>query len=276
MSSTARAAARTGPERQRARGAWPGSPGAMARPRLSWWRSWLPGSWPPSCSASRITSCRRRARSSERWSTAGAARRERQRVTLTEVLLGFAIAVAAGLLTASCLHFSRIARAALYPWLIGSQTVPVVVITPVLAIIFGYTLTPKLILVALLCFFPIVVATLDGLAAVDPDLVRLMRTLYGNRWAIFRRVELPAALPSMFTGLRLSAAYAATAAVFGEYSGSSDGLGHVMRQAVPQLQSALVFAAIALLSAMSVALFVLVTVLERLLVGWAHEGKKVR
>ncbi|ADP78443.1 ABC transporter permease [Frankia inefficax] len=197
-------------------------------------------------------------------------------VTLTEVLLGFAIAVAAGLVTASCLHFSRIARAALYPWLIGSQTVPVVVIAPVLAIIFGYTLTPKLILVALLCFFPIVVATLDGLAAVEPDLVRLMRTLYGSRWAIFRRVELPAALPSMFTGLRLSAAYAATAAVFGEYSGSSDGLGHVMRQAVPQLQSALVFAAIALLSAMSVALFVLVTVLERLLVGWAHEGKKVR
>jgi len=78
----------------------------------------------------------------------------------------------------------------------------------------------------------------------------------------------------VFTGLRLSAAYAATAAVFGEYAGSSDGLGHVMRQAVPQLQSALVFAAIVLLSAMSLALFVLVTVLERLLVGWAHEGSK--
>jgi putative hydroxymethylpyrimidine transport system permease protein len=197
-------------------------------------------------------------------------------VTLTEVLLGFAIAVAAGLLIACGLHFSRIARAALYPWLIGSQTVPVVVIAPVLAIIFGYTLTPKLILVALLCFFPIVVATLDGLASVDPELIRLMRTLYGTRWVIFLRVELPTALPSMFTGLRLSAAYAATAAVFGEYSGSSDGLGHVMRQAVPQLQSALVFAAIALLSAMSLTLFVLVTVLERVLVGWAHEGKKNR
>jgi len=78
------------------------------------------------------------------------------------------------------------------------------------------------------------VATLDGLASVDPDLSRMMRTLYGTRWKIFRRVEFPAALPSMFTGLRLSAAYAATAAVFGEYSGSSDGLGHVMREAVPQ------------------------------------------
>jgi putative hydroxymethylpyrimidine transport system permease protein len=194
-------------------------------------------------------------------------------VTLTEVLVGFAIAVGAGLLIACGLHFSRIARSAFYPWLIGSQTVPVVVIAPVLAIIFGYSLTPKLILVALLCFFPIVVATLDGLSTVDDDLRQMMRTLYGTRWSIFRRVEFPAALPSLFTGLRLSAAYASTAAVFGEYSGSSDGLGHVMRQAVPQLQSALVFAAIALLSAMSIALFVLVTALERALVGWAHEGK---
>jgi putative hydroxymethylpyrimidine transport system permease protein len=197
-------------------------------------------------------------------------------VTLTEVLAGFAIAVAAGLLIACALHFSAVARSALYPWLIGSQTVPVVVIAPILAIIFGYTLTPKLILVALLCFFPIVVATLDGLASVDADLIRMMRTLYGNRWSIFRRVEFPAALPSLFTGLRLSAAYASTAAVFGEYSGSSDGLGHVMRQAVPQLQSALVFAAITLLSAMSIALFVLVTALERVLAGWAHEGKRNR
>jgi putative hydroxymethylpyrimidine transport system permease protein len=194
-------------------------------------------------------------------------------VTLTEVVPGFAIAVAAGVVLACGLHFSRVARAALYPWLIGSQTVPVVVIAPVLAIIFGYTLTPKLILVALLCFFPVAVGTLDGLASVDPDLKRMMRTLYGTRWSIFRRVEFPAALPSMFTGLRLSAAYAATAAVFGEYSGSSDGLGHVMREAVPQLETALVFAAIALLSAMSVALFVLVTVVERVLVGWAREGK---
>jgi putative hydroxymethylpyrimidine transport system permease protein len=192
--------------------------------------------------------------------------------TLTEVLLGFSIAVAAGLLIACGLHFARIVRAALYPWLIASQTVPVVVLAPILAIIFGYTLTPKLILVALLCFFPIVVGTLDGLAAVEPDLKKLMRTLYGTRWLIFWRVELPAALPSTFTGLRLSAAYAATAAVFGEYAGSSDGLGHVMRQAVPQLQSALVFAAIALLSAMSIALFLLVTAVERVLVAWAREG----
>jgi putative hydroxymethylpyrimidine transport system permease protein len=193
-------------------------------------------------------------------------------VTGEEIGLGFLISVAAGLLIACCLHFSPVARRALYPLLIGSQTVPVVVIAPILAIIFGYTLTPKLILVAVLCFFPVVVGALDGFASVDPQLVRMMRTLYGTRWSIFRRVEFPAAMPSMFTGLRLAAAYAATGAVFGEYAGSTNGLGNVMRQAVPQLRSSLVYAAILLLTAMSVVLFVLVSRLERVLVRWTGEG----
>ncbi|WP_261555169.1 ABC transporter permease [Frankia tisae] len=201
----------------------------------------------------------------DRW---GSTLRSATWVTLTEIVLGFAISVAAGLALGCALHFSAAARRALYPLLIGSQTIPIVVIAPILAIIFGYSITPKLILVALICFFPVVIGTLDGLASVDPELVRMMRTLHGRRVAIFTRVEFPAALPSVFTGLRLAAAYAATGAVFGEYSGASDGLGHVMRQGVPQLQSALVFAAIVLLTAMSVVLFALVNGAERLLVPW--------
>lgn len=193
-------------------------------------------------------------------------------VTAQEIVLGFGMSVAAGLLIAGGLHFSPIVRRALYPLLIGSQTVPVVVLAPILAIIFGYTLTPKIILVALICFFPVVVGTLDGLAGVDPQLVRMMRTLHGTRWSIFRRVEFPAALPSVFTGLRLAAAYTATGAVFGEYAGATDGLGNVMRQAVPQLQSGLVCAAIGLLTAMAVLLFILVSLLERILVPWTGEG----
>ncbi|MCM3885410.1 ABC transporter permease [Frankia sp. R82] len=194
-------------------------------------------------------------------------------VTAKELVAGFALSLAVGLGLGCALHFSAVARRALYPLLIGSQTIPIVVIAPILAIVFGYGITPKLILVALICFFPVVVGTLDGLASVDPRLVAMMRTLHGGRLDIFLRVEFPAALPSVFTGLRLAAAYAATGAVFGEYSGAADGLGHVMRQGVPQLQSALVFAAIVLLTAMSVALFALVCLAQRLLVPWHRQDR---
>jgi putative hydroxymethylpyrimidine transport system permease protein len=193
--------------------------------------------------------------------------------TFVEVLVGFAVSVVAGVAIATVLHWSALVRRVVYPLLIGSQTVPIVVIAPVLAIIFGYTLLPKVILVALVCFFPIVVNTLDGFASTDPQLLRMMRTLDGTPWRSFTKVEFPAALPSLFSGLRIAATYAAIGAVFGEYGGSQNGLGYVMIQATPQLQSALVFAAILLLSLMSMALFLLVTAIERLVVPWAHEGR---
>jgi len=143
------------------------------------------------------------------------------------------------------------------------------VIAPVLTIIFGFTITPKLVVVALVCFFPIVVNAVDGLAAVDPELLRVMRTLDGGRWATFRRVEAPAALPSLFTGLRVAATYAPIGAVFGEFAGSQNGLGYLMLQATPQLETSLVFAAIFILTAEAIVLFVLVTMLERLCCPWA-------
>lgn len=194
--------------------------------------------------------------------------------TLTEVLIGFTIAVVVGIMIATALHWSSLARRVIYPLLIASQTVPIVVIAPVLAIIFGYTILPKVLLVALVCFFPIVVSTLDGFASTDPQLLRMMRTLHGTRWGSFRKIEFPAALPYLFSGLRIAATYAAIGAVFGEYGGSEDGLGYVMIQAIPQLQSALVFAAIVLLSLMSMTLFLFVSAVERLVAPWAHEGKK--
>ncbi len=191
-------------------------------------------------------------------------------VTIREMLLGFVIAVAAGLLFAVVLHASGLLRRTLYPLLIGSQTVPIVVIAPILAILFGFGITPKLIVIALVCFFPIIVATLDGLRSVDPDLVRLMRTLDGTKLDTFRRVEFPAALPSLFSGVRIAATYAAIGAVFAEWSGSNNGLGYVMLQATPQLETGLVFAAIVVLTVLSVALFGVVSLAERLAVPWAH------
>lgn len=190
-------------------------------------------------------------------------------VTLQEVVIGFVVALVTALIIATALHMSPTARRAVYPLLIGSQTIPIVVIGPILAIIFGYGILPKVILVTLICFFPIVVTTIDGLASVDPQLIRMMRTLYGTRWSIFRRIEFPAALPSMFSGIRVGATYAAIGAVFGEYAGSTNGLGYVMILATPMLQVSVVFAAILLLSLISVSLFLLVSLAERLLVPWA-------
>ena len=195
-------------------------------------------------------------------------------VTTEEVLLGFALAIAVAAGLAVVLHSSRILRNACYPLLIGSQAVPIVVIAPVLTIIFGFTITPKLVVVALVCFSPVVVNAVDGLAAVDPELLRVMRTLDGGRWAAFRRVEAPAALPSLFTGLRVAATYAPIGAVFGEFAGSQDGLGYLMLQATPQLETPLVFAAIFILTAEAIVLFVAVTMLERLCCPWAREEKQ--
>ncbi len=196
-------------------------------------------------------------------------------VTLTEVLIGFVLSLVTAILIAVVLHASEHVRRGVYPLLIGSQTIPIVVIGPILAIIFGYNIVPKVVLVTLICFFPIVVTTIDGLASVDPMLIRMMKTLYGTRWSIFTRVEFPAALPSMFSGIRVAASYAAIGAVFGEYAGSSNGLGYIMIQATPQLQTAMVFAAILLLSAISVVMFVLVTAAERFLIPWADDGKSL-
>ncbi len=194
-------------------------------------------------------------------------------VTTLEVLLGFLLSVVVALVTAFSLHSSRVLRDAIYPLLIGSQAVPIVVIAPVLAIIFGYTITPKLLVVAVICFFPIVVNTVDGLGSVDPELLRVMRTLDGGRWATLLRIEAPAALPSTFSGLRIAATYAPIGAVFGEYAGSQNGLGYVMIQAIPQLETALVFAAIFILTGEAVVLFIAISLLERLVCPWARKGK---
>lgn len=195
-------------------------------------------------------------------------------VTTEEVLLGFGLSIVAGVAIATALHSSRVVRNAVYPLLIGSQAVPIVVIAPVLTIIFGFTITPKLLVVALVCFFPIVVNAVDGLASVDQELLRVMRTLDGGRWACFRRVEAPAALPSLFTGLRVAATYAPIGAVFGEWAGSTNGLGYLLVQATSQLEeTTLVFAAIFILTAEAIALFVAVTLLERICCPWAREGK---
>jgi putative hydroxymethylpyrimidine transport system permease protein len=193
-------------------------------------------------------------------------------VSLREIVIGFVIAAVAGVGLAILLHMFGPLRRAVYPLLIGSQTIPIVVLAPILVIVLGYGILPKLVIVALICFFPIVVNGLDGLRSVDDDFIHMMKTLDASRWAIFRRIEFPAALPSIFSGMRIAATFAAIGAVFGEWSGASEGLGFVMLQATPNLQTARIFAAILILTLIAMALFALVSLLERIFVPWAPRG----
>ncbi len=152
--------------------------------------------------------------------------------------------------------------------MVASQTIPIVVVAPILVVWFGYGLGPKLAIVALICFFPITVNALDGLRSVDPEATRMMRSLDASRWQTFRRLEAPAALPQTFTGAKIAVAIAPIGAVFGEWAGSSSGLGHLMLQDNAQLQTARLFAAVVVLSAMAIALFGLIALAERRVVTW--------
>jgi NitT/TauT family transport system permease protein/putative hydroxymethylpyrimidine transport system permease protein len=189
-------------------------------------------------------------------------------VTLREVLLGFALAAVAGLALAIAIHLSETVRRAIYPLLVASQTIPIVVIAPILVVWFGFGIVPKVLIVALICFFPITVNAYDGLRSVDPDLLKMMRTLGAGRLQTLRRAELPWALPFAFSGAKIAIAVAVIGAVFGEWAGSDSGLGHLILVSSSELSTALTFAAIVVLSAIAIGLFALLSLIERHVVDW--------
>jgi ABC-type nitrate/sulfonate/bicarbonate transport system permease component len=166
------------------------------------------------------------------------------------------------------MRFSRTLRDAFYPLTVALQAVPVVVIAPILVIWFGYGIWPKVIIVALACFFPITVTTLDGLRSVDPEAVKMMRTLDASRWAIFRRVEAPTALPSFFSGAKVAVAVAPIVALFAELAGSNSGLMRLIVQDNNNFNEARVFAAATILALIGVLLVGLTALAQRLVVTW--------
>ena len=182
-------------------------------------------------------------------------------VTFYEIVAGFAVALLTGLLAAFALHRSRLLRSAGYPVVVASQTIPVIVLAPILVVWFGYGIGPKLFIIALICFFPITVNTLDGLRSADPLSIRMMRTIYATKWQIFRRVEAPTAAPYVFSGAKIAIAVAVIGAVFGEWAGSERGLGHLMLQDNAQLLTARLFASVVILSVIAIALFGLISLL---------------
>jgi putative hydroxymethylpyrimidine transport system permease protein len=189
-------------------------------------------------------------------------------VTTGEVLLGLAAAIAAGALLGVAMHVSEPARRALRPLVIGSQAVPVPVIAPLVVLVLGFGLAPKVLLVALVCFFPIAINLYDGLRDTDPDARKLLRALDASRWQTLRMLELPSALPATFTGIKIAAAVAVIGAVFAEWSGSSEGLGHALLTANGQLATARAFAATLLLFLLAICLYGAFALLERRVAGW--------
>lgn len=191
-------------------------------------------------------------------------------VTAGEVGLGLLCALVAALICAVVMHFSPLIRKALYPLLIGSQTIPIPLLAPLFVTWWGFNLGPKLAIVAIICFFPMVVPTLDALDRVDADRSRVMRSYGASRWRTFRLVEAPAALPGLITGAKLSVAVATIAAVLAEAAGSEKGLGNLMYKAIPQFETARSFAAVVVLSAFSILLFAVLELVERTLLPWSR------
>jgi ABC-type nitrate/sulfonate/bicarbonate transport system permease component len=190
--------------------------------------------------------------------------------TLLETVLGMAVAVILGLLLAVMLDISPLVRRAVYPLLITSQTIPIIALAPLLLIWFGFDIGPKIIIVTLYCFFPIAVACTDGLAAAEPELIKLLRSMRASRWQILWLVRLPGAMPAFFSGLRIAVTYSVTGAIFGEYVGAEKGLGIYMQLEANSHVVVLVFAAILVTAVLSLLLFGLVSLIERIALPWYH------
>ena len=191
-------------------------------------------------------------------------------VTLQEILIGFLVALIFGFLIASGIGLSTTLEKSLYPFLISLQTIPIIVIAPMLLVWIEYGLLPKIIVVALISFFPIVVNTADGMKSLDIDMKRLLLTMGANNWQIFRKIMIPSSLPYLFSGVRIAVSISVIGAVIGEWVGSSEGLGYLMIRSKPQFHTELVFAAIFILSAIGIGLFLLVGFLERLVIPWSR------
>ena len=189
-------------------------------------------------------------------------------VTLQEIVLGFLLGLAVGLGFGFLLRPFETLRLTFYPLIVASQAIPILVFAPILVIWFGYGIGPKLIVVALVCFFPIAVATADGLRSVDPEATKMMRTLDASRWQLLWRLEAPTALPFTFSGAKIGATFAPIAAVFGEWVGADSGLGHLILQDNAQLETARVFAAAFVLSVIALSLYGLLTMAERRVITW--------
>lgn len=194
--------------------------------------------------------------------------------TVQETAVGFAVAVAAGLAFAFVIDATPFLRRAVYPLLIASQTIPIIAVAPLIIIWLGFGLAPKVVIVVLYCFFPIVVSTADGLRAAEPEMLNLLRAMGASRRQLLRIARIPAALPGIFSGVKIAATYAVTGAVISEWLGASKGLGVSMIRAQKGFRPDYVFAAILVVMLLTLALFFVIDLVARRAMPWYVATRK--
>lgn len=188
--------------------------------------------------------------------------------TMLAVFGGYALAVVVAVPLAVMIVLSTRMERILYPPMVASQSIPKIALAPLFIVWFGFGVTPKIAVAFLICFFPIVVDTIVGLRSIDPALIQLARSMGAPPRKIFLRLRLPAALPSMFGGFKVASALAVVGGLTGEFIGSDSGLGYLLLTAMGELNTALLFAVLVVLSVLAMAFFYAIEVLEKLLIPW--------
>lgn len=188
--------------------------------------------------------------------------------TLEAMLSGFAASLAVAFTLSVLIDFSAVLKRALIPVFIISQTLPLVAIAPLVVLWFGFGLMPKIALVALVTFFPMLVALLEGYASTEPEIAQLLRAMGAGRWQVFVMARLPSALPYFFAGMRISITYAVVGAIFAEYAGAVRGLGIYILTAKNNFRPDLVLAAVAVSAVLTLILFGATVAIQRLAIPW--------
>jgi NitT/TauT family transport system permease protein len=194
-------------------------------------------------------------------------------VTAYATLGGFALSILLGIPIAMAIAYSRTMESFVYPLMVFSQSIPKIAIAPLFVVWFGFGIFPKIISAFLLGFFPVVVATVMGFKSVETDMIDLARSMRASRLQTFLKISLPHALPSIFSGLKVSATLAVVGAVVGEFVGSNSGIGYVLQIANGNFDLPLMFAALFVLSMMGVLLFAAVDLVEKLMIPW-HQSRR--
>jgi NitT/TauT family transport system permease protein len=194
-------------------------------------------------------------------------------VTTWETVIGFAIAAAFGVLVAVVMVYSSTVEKTVYPLILFAQVIPKIAIAPLFIVWLGFGPSPKILVAVLMAFFPIVISCLAGLRTVDPEILELTSTMGASRFKTFMKIRFPASLPQLMSGLKVAATLAVTGAVVGEFVGSNEGLGYVILQANGNVDTAMLFAALIIMSFLGIVLFAIIEIAEKLLIPW-HSSRR--